>query len=399
MSILDILDRKDKWNEFYEYKLEKGHLTKKEREDLEVFIKEERYLNIASLIKNEDFNFSIPVKKMVNKIGTDKKRIVYCYSDDESMILKFITFHLFKYDNKMSDNCYSFRKSYGVKRAIDSIVSSKNIKNMYCYKVDIKNYFNSINIDKLMVMLEDIVDDKELLSFMSKLLTLDKANFEGNIIEEKRGAMAGVPFSPFLANVYLKDLDEYFYNNNILYARYSDDIIVFADSEEELNKHIDYINKVIKDKDLLINKDKEFTFKPGDTWNFLGVEYNNGKIDLSEITIDKIKGKIRRKARAIYRWKVKKNAEDERAIKAMIRCFNYKFFEAKKSNDLTWSRWFFPLINTDKGLNEVDLYLQNYLRYLSTGKHTKANYRVRYDKLKECNYKSLVNEYYKTKKA
>ena len=83
----------------------------------------------------------------------------------------------------------------------------------------------------------------------------------------------------------------------------------------------------------------------------------------------------------------------------MIRCFNYKFFEAKKSNDLTWSRWFFPLINTDKGLNEVDLYLQSYLRYLSTGKHTKANYRVRYDKLKECNYKSLVNEYYKTKKA
>mgnify|MGYP003458774620 CR=1 FL=1 len=71
--------------------------------------------------------------------------------------------------------------------------------------------------------------------------------------------------------------------------------------------------------------------------------------------------------------------------------------EVKDVNDLTWSRWFFPLINTDKGLHEVDLYLQQYLRYLSTGKHTKINYNVRYSKLKEYKYKSLVNEYYKSK--
>ena len=84
-------------------------------------------------------------------------------------------------------------------------------------------------------------------------------------------------------------------------------------------------------------------------------------------------------------------------IKAMTKCFNYKFFETRNPNDLTWSRWFFPIINTDKGLKTIDEYLQMYLRYSVTGKHNKANYRIKYSTLKECNYRSLVNEFYKIK--
>lgn len=399
MSILDIIDDNNKWFEFYQYKIDKGHLTKKEKKELSDFIENKKYVSIANAIKKGTYVFSIPTKKLVNKMGSEKKRVVYCYPKEENIILKFITFHLFEYDAKMIDNCFSFRKNYGVKKAIDSIVYHKNIENMYCYKVDIKNYFNSINVEKLLVILDDIIDDKNLYNLMKNLLNINKSYFEGEIIEENRGAMAGVPFSPFLANVYLRDLDKYFYDHSILYARYSDDIIVFADTKEELDSYIHFIHNFLNEYGLMINKDKEYTFIPHQPWNFLGIKYCDRVIDLSDITLDKIKGKIKRKAKAIYRWKLRKKVESEKAIKTMIKCFNYKFFEAKDSTDLTWSRWFFPLINTDKGLNEVDLYLQQYLRYLSTGKHIKSNYNVRYKTLKECNYKSLVNEYYKTKKS
>ena len=56
--------------------------------------------------------------------------------------------------------------------------------------------------------------------------------------------------------------------------------------------------------------------------------------------------------------------------------------------------WFFPLINSVEGLRELDNYLQQNLRFLSTGKHSKANYRVRYSTLKRLGYRSLVHEYY-----
>ena len=92
---------------------------------------------------------------------------------------------------------------------------------------------------------------------------------------------------------------------------------------------------------------------------------------------------------------IKKNATPEVTLKAMNRKFNKKFF-GKNENDLTWKYWFFPVINTDVTLKAIDNYMQEAQRYIVTGKHNKRNFeKVPYEFLKKCNYKSLVNEYYK----
>ena len=81
---------------------------------------------------------------------------------------------------------------------------------------------------------------------------------------------------------------------------------------------------------------------------------------------------------------------------SLINYFNRKFFESDDPETLTWSRWFFPIINQTEGLKEIDHYLQQSIRFLSTGKHNKTNYRVDYEQLKALGYRSLVNEYYKS---
>ncbi len=81
-------------------------------------------------------------------------------------------------------------------------------------------------------------------------------------------------------------------------------------------------------------------------------------------------------------------------MKGLINTFNSKFFEDNDPETLTWSRWFFPVINKTDGLKEIDTYLQQYIRFLSTGRHTKKNYRIRYADLKALGYRSLVHEYY-----
>ena len=110
-----------------------------------------------------------------------------------------------------------------------------------------------------------------------------------------------------------------------------------------------------------------------------------------------MKGKIKRKAEALMRWRSRKGIPAEQAMQAMIRTFNKKFFENDDDNTLNWSRWFFPLINQTDGLKEIDHYLQQNIRYLATGKHGKANYRTDYTQLKQLGYRSLVNEYYEGK--
>ncbi|MDO5573253.1 MAG: hypothetical protein Q4G60_04650, partial [bacterium] len=182
------------------------------------------------------------------------------------------------------------------------------------------------------------------------------------------------------------------------YARYSDDIICFAQSAEERDAMRHRIRNFIEDYGLKINPTKEYTGDPGEAWEFLGISYQSGVLDLSTATVEKMKGKIRRKARAIYRWSMKKQVPAQTAMRTFIRIFNRKFFDDQHigdTNDLTWSRWFFPLINTDVSLKMIDAYMQQNIRYIATGRHSKANYRIDYEQLKDCGYRCLVSEYYR----
>ena len=212
--------------------------------------------------------------------------------------------------------------------------------------------------------------------------------------------MAGLPVAPFLANLYLSQVDHHFVAQSRPYARYSDDIIIFAETEAEVVRCREELGELLSRHGLEVNPDKENLSAPGEAWEFLGIAYRHGEIDLSGATKAKLKGKIRRKARALRRWMLRKQAEPERAMRAMIRAFTRKFFETgRSSSDLTWARWFFPLLTTDKGLGEMDAYLQDYIRYIPTGRHCRGNYRVRYSDLKRLGYRSLVHEFWAFRQA
>ena len=91
---------------------------------------------------------------------------------------------------------------------------------------------------------------------------------------------------------------------------------------------------------------------------------------------------------------IRKQTTNEQAVKALIRSMNRKYFSADSSHELTWTRWYFPLINTDKTLHELDLYLQYWIRYLYTGRHRRKNYEFRYEDMKALGYQSLVHAWY-----
>lgn len=397
--MLDKLINHDEWIEFYTNKVDKGHLNKKEEKELKDFIDNKLYIEIANNIYN--YTFSYPKKSEISKLGKSKKRVVYQYKSDENYILKFISYQLYKYDHIFSNNLYSYRKTTGVKCAINRLSSIKGINNMYGYKVDISNYFNSINIDILLNILSNtLYDDKELYRLLKQLLVNPYVIYNGKTIVEEKGVMGGVPISAFLANLYLIEMDKYFYDNKIIYFRYADDILIFSKDKNELIKYIEILKKYLVKYKLSVNPDKEEFYNPHDEIEFLGFSFKDGTIDLSSNTIKKIKGKIKRSARGIRRWMIRKDAKEEYALKAMNRKFNNKFYSAKDKNDLDWSRWFFPIINTTKSLKIIDNYLQENLRYIVCGRYNKKNYeRVPYTRLKECNYKPLVHEYYEYKKA
>ena len=398
MSILTELNETAVWEEFLQYKIQHRHLSEKKQGEWETFIREERYRAVTERLNEPDYVFEPPEKISVNKSGTGKKRIVYSYSETESMVLKAMVYLLYRYDEKISPRCFSFRKSSSAKEAISQILRMKNLEKKYCLKVDISNYFNSIPTESLIEVLKGILgDDEMLLRFLVRLLSDGRAVENGTVIREERGAMAGIPIAPFFANLYLLSMDLEFEQRGIAYFRYSDDILLFADSREELSEHETLLREHIAKKGLEINQEKVSVRSPGEEWEFLGFCYREGTVDLSRITINKMKAKIRRKARALYRRRTRRNQEFASAAKALIRIFNLKYFDETEENRFTWSRWFFPVITTDLGLRELDEYLVRYVRYLYKGRHYKGNYRITYEEIKQLGFRSLVHEYYKWK--
>ena len=393
-SILTQLTRQDVWEDFLAYRLLKGRFTWHEFDEADSYVEREAYLPLAQEIA-QGGGLGIPQKKIINKMGTGKKRVVYSFAPDEMTILKLIAYRLYDYDACFAPNCYAFRRGMKASDAIFYINRAIGDRKMWAYKLDIHDYFNSISIEILLpILAEMMAGDVPLYRFFEKMLTEDRVIYQGETLLESHGVMAGTPTSPFLADVYLKEVDRFFFDTHVVYARYSDDIILFAPDLETLNQHKSKMAEFLSQYRLEINPDKERIYSPDEAFEFLGFKCHAHSIDISEATKRKMKGKIRRAAKSLMRWSSKNRLDPEKAMKGLINQFNRVFFENDDTDSLTWSRWFFPVINKTDGLREIDHYLQQNIRYLSTGKHNKANYKTDYARLKQLGYRSLVNEYY-----
>ncbi len=398
MSILDLLSSKESWYEFLSFKKSSDYFPSVEEKRLTKYIEDEEYMPVCKLIEAKE-QFPIPSLVQINKKSVKKKRSVFIFPQRERYVLKHLTYLLHKYDYLFCENLYSFRRNICVKDATVSLVRKTARSEMYSYKVDIHDYFNSVDADTMIALLkEKIKDDDRLIDFLAGILKEPLASHKGRMVEVEKGIMAGVPFSGFLANVYLSELDRWFYEEKILYARYSDDIIVFAETYEKIKEYEAKIKEILKGAKLEVNERKEYRTKPKEKWEFLGFQICGDTVDIAPASISKIKAKIRRKARALIRWRKKHNHNPRFAVRALIKQFNKKFFNNDSTHELTWCKWYFPTINTPKGLHTIDKYMVESLRYVATGKHTKTNYNLRYSELKELGYLSLVNLFYKYKK-
>lgn len=398
MSILDFLSSKESWYDFLNHKKSSDYFSVSEEKSLTEFIENEEYLPVCKGIE-QGLPFPKPSLVQVNKKNTNKKRTVFIFPKKERYVLKHLAFLLHKYDYLFSHNLYSFRQRVCVKDAIASLAKETAHRALYSYKVDIHDYFNSVDTETVIPLIYSAAkDDYRLADFLAGILREPYANGKDGLVKVKKGIMAGVPFSGFLANLYLAHLDRWFEERNILYARYSDDIIVFGETKDEISEYEKIIKETLSNAKLEVNARKEFRTSPFEKWEFLGFEFSGSTVDIAPASVEKLKAKIKRKSRALVRWRKRNGCDPRFAVRAVIKIFNKKFFANDATHELTWCKWYFPTVNTPKSLQVIDRYMVESLRYVYTGKHTKANYNLRYSQLKDLGYVSLVNQYYKYRK-
>jgi len=365
--------------------------------DIGIIMTSPEVIERMKLFLDGSIHMGIPARCQINKMGTDKKRTIYIFAPEDQLVLKAINYCLSRCDTGLLSCCLAFRPGFCVHGAFRKIV--RRYREQYsCMRLDITNYFNSIPTERLIDILTSRLSPyPTVLAALTGLLLDPRVIVNGCIQDDpNKGAMAGMPLAPLFANLYLSDFDREVSKLVPVYGRYSDDLIIFC-PPEDVPFIYEKIRQNLADRGLILNEGKTRIVPPGGKWEFLGLSYHMGDIDLSAATIQKMKGKISRSSRKLYRWKKSKDASTERAVRALIRKFQYKFYGSGKEDDeLTWSRWYFPLITQTDGLQTIDQYFQLWARYLADGRHCKMNFRkVPYDLLQKYGYVPLVSAFHK----
>ena len=399
MSLLDILSDERVWIDFYEQKVDPTYFRIDDAQQLFQYVRQKRYLPVVERIISRE-GLSIPMKKRIAKADSSKKRIVYSLPEDEAMVLKLLTWLMIrKYDSFFSDNLYSFRPGYGVKHALKRVLSDPESSQYYSYKLDIRNYFNSIDIDILLPILKRLFsNDTPLYEFLAYQLSDLHVIDERELLEEQKGVMAGMPYAVFLANVFLTPLDRIFEQiSGVVYCRYSDDIILFSKAKDTLDQAKSILHNYLSDYNLKINPDKVIETQLGEPWTFLGFECDGKNIDVGKVSVQKLKSKMKRKAKALRRWAEINDKDGWMAARAFIKHFNKKLYTSESNSEVNWSWWYFPLITKDVSLKQIDVYMEDCIRYIATGKRTKARFNFGYSQMKDLGMKSLVSAWYEYK--
>ena len=118
----------------------------------------------------------------------------------------------------------------------------------FCLKADIKHYFEEIDHEILLSIIQRKIKDKKVILLIERILKNHESGKRCN--PNSKGMPLGNLTSQFFANIYLNELD-YFIKHNLkikYYVRYVDDFIILDSSKSKLRTWKQQINTFLKGK-------------------------------------------------------------------------------------------------------------------------------------------------------
>ena len=170
-------------------------------------------------------------------------------------------------------NSYACRENKGNGKAVRFLMKLlKDNPGSYVIKMDVKKFFNSINQYILFQKLKRTLPDDSLSGLIIGLL---KSHPD---LQKGKGLPLGNLTSQIFANFYLNDIDQRMQElTKGRYIRYMDDLLIFADTKEEMKNHLSEMKKLASREQLEFPQKKRAIYAPGTNIPFLGFLVNAGK--------------------------------------------------------------------------------------------------------------------------
>ena len=330
MELIEVITSKENLNRAYKKVVENkgaGGIDEMTVKELGDYIRENKD-SIANSLRNRTY-MPKPVRRVYIPKSNGKKRPLGIPTVLDRTIQQAIAQPITDiYEEVFSEYSYGFRPGRSCHDAIKQALEYLNDGYEWVVDIDIEQFFDKVNHDKLIQILREQVNDSTTLNLIRKYL---RAGVMENGLEKatKTGVPQGGPLSVILSNIYLDKLDKELEQRGLRFTRYADDVLIFTKSEMSANRVMKSISDWLERKLFLkVNATKTKVVRPTRS-KYLGFIFlkNGGE------------------------WKVKPTNEKKKALKA-------KLSEYLKRNKAIAR----PLAVTVKRVNEIVRGWINYFR-------------------------------------
>lgn len=199
------------------------------------------------------------------------------------------------YEPKFSDRSYGYRPGRNAHQAVKQAEQYLNEGKTWIIEMDLAQFFDRVNHDKLMGKLRKEITDKGTLSLIRKFLTCGIME-DGIVSPQSEGTTQGSPVSPILSNIVLDDLDKELERRGHTFIRFADDISLYLTSETAAKRVLESITTYIEEKlKLKVNKEKTRITRPSQSmllgFSFYAVKKGTWKARISKKSVERVKEK------------------------------------------------------------------------------------------------------------
>lgn len=213
--------------------------------------------------------------------NTGKKRTISTFNVIDRFITRLLAQKMKRYiDPVFLEKSYAYQENKGVVEAVKKVKEYIKSGNRLVAEIDLKDYFDSIDLENLNILINERIDDKRVVSLINSYLYV--MVMENNrTYKKQKGIIQGSSISPVLSNLYLHSLDLWLEEKQYNWIRFADNIYVYGKNKTQLNDIFqNIICWVSENRGLKINLSKSGIY---DVFfrRILGYEFYmlNGEID------------------------------------------------------------------------------------------------------------------------
>lgn len=242
---------------------------------------------IERKVLNGTYDFTLYKQKLISKGRNEEPRVISIPTIRDKVALKALSSLLFDVFKQDINNEIVQTIVDKLKEAIEKTEYN------YFIKLDIENFYPSIDHDILLTKIRRKIRKKEILNLIKSALKTRTVPYpNADIAPPKKGIPQGLSISNVLASIYLMDVDEKFDSEeDCAFFRYVDDILILTQKakakkiEEDLGSDIENLGLNLKDE-------KYKSGKISDQFEFLGYQNTKDGLTVRERSVEKLRKSI-----------------------------------------------------------------------------------------------------------